>query len=387
MQLPFHASPQPTLGIEWELFIVDRNTRDLVSGASKILEHMGIDPRVGHPKVKNELFECIIEIITGVCDTVEEACADLAATLADVRKAANDLGYDLFSAGTHPFAHWEEQQISPGYRYHTLVDQLQWPARRLLICGIHFHVGVSSDVRVMQFLHATSYYIPHFLALSASSPYFGGIDTGLASGRSKVFEGLPTGGPPAQVPNWESFDNLVTTLISAQVIQSFREIWWDIRPHPIFGTLELRICDGIANLRVLGALAAVAQCLIVSFDRAVDQGQELPKPLDWIVRENKWSAARYGLDALIMGPDGVLMRLSESITNLVEDLMPVATDLGCQDELSVVNELLAAIPAQNLQRQMVSDGGTLVDVVEMLIRQSKQGERRTGQTRQAAQQL
>ncbi len=193
-----------------------------------------------HPKAKHELFECCIEIITGICTTVPEARADLAATLAEVRAAAERRGLTVICSGSHPTSSWSDQNVTPNPRYARLVDEMQWMARRLQIFGVHVHVGVRSPEKAVAIANALAAYIPHFLALSASSPFWECHDTGLASARSKVFEGLPTAGLPAPIESWSDFEMYMGTLVSAEAISTVREVWWDIRPHPDFGTVEVQ---------------------------------------------------------------------------------------------------------------------------------------------------
>src|SRR3954453_15293321 len=267
VQIPFHSSERASLGVEWELQLVDRQTRELTAGATEILAEItpaGLDE---HAKAKHELLQSTVEIITGVCSTVAEAKADLAGTLAEVVAAADRRGLGVQCAGSHPFTRWDSQQISPKERYAQLVKRMQWLARRLQIFGVHVHVGVRAPEKAIPIVNALAQYLPHFLALSASSPYWVGADTGLASARSKVFEGMPTAGLPYQLSGWDQFEEYMETLISTNAIESVREVWWDIRPHPDFGTVELRICDGLPTLDEVGAVAALSQCLVEQFDR------------------------------------------------------------------------------------------------------------------------
>jgi carboxylate-amine ligase len=364
----FNASAGASLGVEVELQLVDRESRDLRSGASEILRQLEKDRGEAHPKAKNELIESNIELITGICSTVGEARADLEATLAEVMPVARGLGLELLCAGTHPFADWSAQDITPNERYHRLVEEVQWPARRLAIFGIHTHVGVRSAEKAIAIANALTTYIPHFLALSASSPWFEGRDTGLASSRTKVFEGLPTAGLPQVLGGWEQFQELMTTLISAKSISSIREIWWDIRPHPNFGTVELRICDGMPTMSEIATVAALAQCLVARLDSLIDRGYTLPCPKAWIVGQNKWRAARHGVDAeLIVDEQGTLAPIRESIQELVEELTPAGRKLGCEAELLGALQILEDGPSYIRQRRWVEEGATLPDVVDRLI--------------------
>ena len=369
MSIQFLSSAGPSLGVEMELMLIDRESRELVKGAHEILAEMGEGhPDGSHPKAKAELLQSTVEIITGICNTAEQARADLDATLAELMQYTGSRGLDLACSGSHPFSDPVRQEITPNDRYRRLVDEMQWPARQMQIFGIHVHVGVRSGEKAIAMVNALSAYIPHMLALSASSPYWLGQDTGLASVRSKVFEGLPTAGPPWQLTGWGQFERFMETLITAKTIASIREVWWDIRPHPGFGTVELRICDGLTNLREVAALAALSQCLVQRFDRLIDRGYTLPVPRAWTVRENKWRAARHGLDAaIIVDETGNTLAMRDAITELVEELTPIARQLGCSRELADVLAIIDRGPSYLRQREVVSAGGTLVDVVDSLV--------------------
>ena len=369
MHIEFKSSPGASLGVEMELELVDAQTRELRSEASEILAVMGDGhPGHEHPKAKHELLESTIEIITGVCTTVKEARDDLAVTLAELVGHTAPRGIEVLCSGTHPFSNWADQQISPNPRYHKLVEEMQWLARRLQIFGIHVHVGVRSPEKVIAIANALSGYIPHFLAVSASSPYWMGQDTGLASSRSKVFEALPTAGLPYQLSGWPEFETFMASMVSSRSISSIREVWWDIRPHPDFGTVELRICDGLPRLKEVAAVAALSQCLVHWMDSLIDRGYGLPTPRSWIVRENKWKAARYGMDAeLIIHEDGSLQPVRTGLEELVTELTPVAAGLGCQEELCSLLTVAEEGPSYRRQRAVVAGGGTLVDVVDALV--------------------
>jgi carboxylate-amine ligase len=367
--IEFKPSQRCTLGVEVELQLVDRDTRELASVASAILAELGeAHPGGEHPKAKHELFECCIELNTGICHTVAEAKADLAATLDEVAAAAARRGLAVLSAGSHPFSDWHDQRVSPNPRYAALVDEMQWLARRLQIFGVHFHVGVRSAEKVIAIANVLRTYVPHFLALSASSPYWAGRDTGLASSRSAVFENLPTAGLPYVLSGWAEFETFMGTLLSAGAISTIREVWWDIRPHPDFGTVELRICDGISTLREVSALAALAQSLVHWLDTRADHGDVLPVARDWTVKQNKWRAARHGVAAsIIADEDGRQVPLPEAIGALGAELAPVATELGCAAELAILHDMLDQGPSYARQRRVVAAGGSLPDVVDALV--------------------
>nr|WP_246323764.1 glutamate--cysteine ligase [Petropleomorpha daqingensis] len=355
--------------------LVDRQTRELTSGAIEILEEIRPADADEHPKAKHELLQSTIEIITGICTTVGEAKADLAGTLAEVVAAADRRGLGLMCAGTHPFTDWQSQQISPKERYLELVERMQWLARRLQIFGVHVHVGVRAPEKAIPIVNALTQYVPHFLALSASSPFWKGADTGLASARSKVFESMPTAGLPYQLSGWHEFEDYMQTLISTHAIESVREVWWDIRPHPNFGTVELRICDGLPTLDEIGAVAALSQCLVEQFDRELDRGYTLPVPASWVLRENKWRAARYGLDAdIVVDEKGTVRPVRQAILDLVEDLTPTARRLGCAAELADVERVLAVGASYQRQRAVAAaHDGDLTAVVDSLLTELRDG--------------
>ena len=375
MKIDFSSSAGPSLGIEWELEIVDLETRELVSASNEILAEIAPEAGGDHPKAKHELFQSCIEVITGVCSTVAEARTDLTTTVAEVQAAAGRRGLGIMCSGSHPITDWETQDISDDERYRALVERNQWVARQLQIFGVHVHVGVREPDKVMPMVNALLSYVPHLLALSASSPFWIGSDTGLASYRSKVFEGLPTAGLPYQLSGWDQFERYMELLISTSAIQTVREVWWDIRPHPNFGTIELRICDGLPTIDEVTAVAAIAQCLVDQMDTQLDRGYQLPEPRAWIVRENKWRASRYGLDAeIIVDARGTVRPVREALGGLVEDLTPVAARLGCADELAVALRILERGASYERQRRVATEhGGDLRAVVDALLDEMRVG--------------
>ncbi|MCK9926188.1 glutamate--cysteine ligase [Frankia sp. Mgl5] len=376
MHIPFSSSPSSSLGIEWELELVDLQSRHLRGAATEILEDLRAKVgEEGAAKAKHELFESTIEVITGVCQTVPEATADLLGTVEVLRDLAERRGIGLMCSGTHPISEYSTQKITADDRYDRLVGRMQWLARRLLIFGVHVHVGVRSPEKAMPIVNALMSYIPHFLALSASSPYWLGSHTGLASSRSRVFESLPTAGLPYPLHDWAAFEGFMETLVTAGTIETIREVWWDIRPHPNFGTVELRICDGLPTLLEVGAVAALAQCIVDRMNTQLDRGYRLPAPQRWVVQENKWRAARYGLDAEIMVDDrGTVRPVRTDIADLVEDLLPVARRLGCETELTNVDRILssgASYTRQELAARRA--GGDLTSVVDTLLAEMNAG--------------
>lgn len=365
MKIIFNGSPNPTLGVELELQIIDPETKNLVSGAPGIIARSE-----GDPHVKPELIESTIELSTDVCRDVAAVREELTERVGRLVTICDELGYELASAGTHPFAEWAGQRVTSKERYSMLVERCQWPARRLMIFGLHVHVGVNSAEKAIAVVNALTTYLPHLLALSASSPFFNSLDTGLASSRVKVFESLPTAGLPYRLLNWAEFQRLMATLINAKAIESIREVWWDIRPHPDFGTVEVRICDGLATLDDVVAMTAMIQALVVWLGDLYDEGTYFPLQRHWVVRENKWRAARWALDAeIIVDEDGRLERLSESVEKLIETLHPVATRLGSQGELAGIKAMMAKTPSYRWQRQIYEASGGFKPVVDAMVKE------------------
>ena len=370
MNIVFDPSETHTLGVEAELQVVDSaGALATDTAATKILAELD-DSRA----YKHELLECTIEVITDVCPTVKAVRADLGGKIERLIEVSEGLGYRVLCTGTHPFSAWADQTVSPDPRYHSLIENCQWTARRLLIFGIHTHVGLASGEQAIAVGNALATYIPHFLALSSSSPFWQGRDTGLSSARSKVFESLPTAGLPYEMENWGQFQRFMRTLIGAGTIRSIREVWWDIRPHPGFGTLELRICDGISSLKELASIVALSQCLVVWLAERYNAGLDMFDHQAWTIRENKWRAARYGLDAeIIRDEDGNVMSLRRSISDICERLTPTAERLGCSAELKGIDDILERGTSSTRQREVYRETGDLSKVVDLLVEELQSG--------------
>ncbi|WP_059015599.1 glutamate--cysteine ligase [Mycobacterium sp. M26] len=363
-RIDFAGSPRPTLGVEWEFALIDAATRDLSNEAAAVIADLGENPHV-----HKELLRNTVEIVTGVCDTVGEAMDDLRSTLRDVRGAVQDRGMELFCAGTHPFAEWSAQKLTDAPRYAELIKRTQWWGRQMLIWGVHVHVGVSSAHKVMPIISSLLNHYPHLLALSASSPFWMGEDTGYASNRSMMFQQLPTAGLPFQFETWRQFEEFVYDQKKTGIIDHINEVRWDIRPSPHLGTVEVRIFDGVSNLRELSALVALTHCLIVDLDRRLDAGEQLPVMPPWHVQENKWRAARYGLDAIIiLDADSNERLVTEDLDDLLTRLQPVAESLHCADELAAVAEIPRRGASYQRQHRVADEnGGDLHAVVDSLV--------------------
>jgi glutamate---cysteine ligase / carboxylate-amine ligase len=374
VRIDFHGSPRPTLGVEWELALVDRESRDLVNAASDLFAVAG--PRLSDDRrLHKELLRNTVELVTGVCDTVEEAMDDLRGTLQVVLPAADELGIDLMGAGTHPFAKWSAQQLTPGHRYEELINRTQWWGRQMLIWGVHVHVGLAERDRVMPVLSSLLNHYPHLQALSASSPVWAGTDTGYASNRALMFQQLPTAGLPFQFQTWAEFEAFAEDQLTTGVIEVLSEIRWDVRPAPHLGTLENRVCDGVSNLHELAALVALMHCLVVDLDTRLAGGEPLPTMPPWHVQENKWRAARYGLEAIvILDAQNTERLVTDDLADLLERLTPTARRLGCEDQLRRVADIPAHGASYERQRAVADEsGGDLVAVVDSVVQELRDG--------------
>ncbi|MGH3562685.1 MAG: glutamate--cysteine ligase, partial [Mycobacterium sp.] len=307
--------------------------------------------------------------VSGVCDCTAQAIDDLRVTLATTRQIVRDRGMELFCAGAHPFARWSAQKLTDAPRYAELIKRTQWWGRQMLIWGVHVHVGIGSARKVMPIMSSLLLYYPHLLALSASSPWWGGEDTGYASNRAMMFQQLPTAGLPFHFQTWAEFEGFVYDQKKTGIIDHMDEIRWDIRPSPHLGTLEVRVCDGVSNLRELGALVALTHCLIVDLDRRLDAGETLPIMPPWHVQENKWRAARYGLDAvIILDADSNERLVTEDLDDVLTRLEPVAKTLDCVDELAAAYDIYRLGASYQRQRRVAEEhDGDLRAVVDALV--------------------
>lgn len=368
--IEWNTSKGTTLGVEWEVQLVDAQTRMLRQDAGIVLSGLpGLSETGEHPQMRHELMQSTIEVVTGICGTVAEAKADLAGSLKDLQQTAAVHGIVLAASGTHAMSDWREGKMAPSQRYAELLDQIQWPARRLQTCACHIHVGLRDSRRVMPIINAMAVYLPHILGLTAASPFWCGQDTGLASSRSVIFGTLPNSGPPPVLPDWKGFEDYMATQLRAGTINTIKEVWWDIRPHPDFGTIEVRIADAPPTPREVGMLAALVQCLVQLFDTQYDRGYTLPSRLPWVTADNKWRATRYGLDAVAITDNaGSTAPLRDEIFELIRDLEPVAWRLGCPEELAVAHDVLEAGASCDRQRAIKAVANDeLASVVDALV--------------------
>ena len=323
--------------------------------------------------MKQELLLNTVELVTGVCSTVREAKADLSSALAAVRDVTDPMGVELFCAGSPPFAAPRLQPVTDKERYAKLIDRTQWWGHQMVIYGVHVHVGLDHRDKALPVLDGLVNYFPHFQAISASSPFWAGEDTGYASQRALMFQQLPTAGLPFQFPSWAVYEDYVEDMFTTGVIDTISEIRWDIRPVPALGTIEMRVCDGLSTLQDVGAVAALTQCLVDEFSTALDNGWAIPTMPPWHVQENKWRAARYGMDAIIiLNAAGKEMPVTEHLReHVLNRLEPVARKLGCSEELADVEKILEAGAGYQRQRRVAAehDGdlrAVVLDVVSQL---------------------
>ncbi|MGV9296510.1 MULTISPECIES: glutamate--cysteine ligase [Amycolatopsis] len=375
MRIDFQASRRSTVGAEWELALVDRRSGELRSVAEELLAAVCPEGEAEHPRIKQELLLNTIEVVSGVCRTVGEVKKDLDEALDEVHRVADPLGVELFSAGSHPFSSWYRQKVTDKERYAKLIDRTQWWGRQMLIYGVHVHVGLDHRDKVLPVLDGLLRYAPHLQALSASSPYWSGEDTGYASNRALMFQQLPTAGLPFQFREWAELEGYVEDMFTTGVIDHFSEIRWDIRPAPHFGTIEMRVCDGLPTLQEVGAISALTQCLVDDFSARLDKGETLPVLPPWHVQENKWRAARYGLDAIvILDAAGRERLVTEDLAELLDRLEPVARRLDCVRELRDVENILRVGASYQRQRAVAKQyNGSLKAVVAALVTEMRDG--------------
>ncbi|MGO1181896.1 MAG: glutamate--cysteine ligase [Micrococcaceae bacterium] len=359
MNLNFAASSASTLGLEWELALVDPVTAELRPVAEQVIAELNSTPEADHVVVGHVTGEYLmntVELVTGVCSTVSEGLDQLASTAQRVIPVAQRHGAQLYSQGSHPFAEALHEPVSPADRYGKMLDRTQWWGRQMVIYGVHVHVGVARQDKAMAAVNQLVNYSPHLLALSASSPYWEGVDTGYQSQRTLMFQQLPTSGLPFQFEQWSGFEQCVADLTHTGVIDDVSECRWDLRAVPRLGTVEMRVCDGMSTLKEIGAVAALTQCLVHD---VTENGAEVEIMAPWYVQENKWRAARYGLDAIIIvNGAGDELLVTEHLELQVQRLAPIAEQLGCATELGWVREIIAGGGTAAHQRAVAARAST-----------------------------
>lgn len=371
MKIPaevFARSPEPTLGVEWEVALVDRDSRDLVPRGAELIDLA----TAAYPDihVEKEFLQNTVELVTGICTTVPEAIAELETSLAAVEEAAAKLGIDVWASGGHPFTDFRENPLSDKPSYQEIISRTQYWGKQMLLWGTHVHVGISHEERVWPIINALMAKYPHLLAISACSPGWQGIDTGYASNRTMLYQQLPTAGMPYQFATWGQWQSYMRDQAISGVINHTGSMHFDIRPAAKWGTVEVRVSDAASNLRELSAVVALTHCLVVHYDRMIDAGEDLPVLQPWHVAENKWRGARYGMDALVITSretDGAWVK--DELAQMVEELTPLARELGCAKELAVVHEIIDSGAGYERQRRLFQETGSWRDVVEQTCRE------------------
>ena len=367
--LPFAHSERSTLGVEWELQLIDRDSLDLRQCAAEILRAVRPDPHI-----HGEMMLNTVELVSGARRTVAECLEDIALAFDRLLPVTEPLRVDLSSAGTHPFADPLVQKVTDTERYARLVDRTRLWGHQMLIFGTHVHVGLEDRAKALPILRALLTRTAHLQCLSASSPFWAGLDTGYADNRAMMFQQLPTAGAPHQLETWDELEAYAGDMIHTGVIEDFTEVRWDVRPSPRLGTIEVRACDAATNLTELAGIAALTQCLVESFSRALDRGEELDAMPAWYVDENKWRSARYGMDAILITDSlGNEELVTDTVERMVTELAPVAADLGCEAELEGVRATLEAGASYQRQLAAVRSGGGNEAAVRLLLAEVRAG--------------
>ncbi len=353
-----------TLGVEEEYMLLDPETFDLVQHIDTVLAAAAGSEF--EARINSELMQSVIEITTPVCRTAADVEKELTQLRSYVIGVAGEKNLRVGSAGTHPFSLFERQRITAKDRYRSMVDQMQYIARRELIFGMHVHVAVDGPEKAIQVVNGLLNHLGQLLALSASSPFWRGEPTGLASSRQMVFAAMPRAGPPPRFRDYNDYAEVVGQLERTGCIADYTHIWWDIRLHPRLGTVEIRICDGVTRLEDAVAIAAFCQSLVKHYSELYDRGEEIPSYHRILTTENKWLAARYGLEAPVMDlATGRRNRVpvAQLVRRTLRDLEPHARDLGCESELDGIRSILSRGNGSDRQLRIFNANRDIVEVV------------------------
>jgi carboxylate-amine ligase len=359
-----------TIGVEEEFQIVDPASCELRSHVSEL---MAASAELGE-QVKPEMHQSIIEIGTKICQNVNELDADMRRTRGELVRAAESRGLQVAAAGTHPFSSWIDQVISPGERYKNIVEEMGQLARSLLIFGMHVHVAVPDRTTMIDLMNMARYFLPHLLALSTSSPFWMGRDTGLKSFRTTVFRRFPRTGIPDHLSSWNQYEDYVELLIRLHSIDSAKKIWWDVRPHPTFGTLEFRIFDVVTRVDEAVAIAALTQAIVVKLHRLYTSNMGFRMYHRALIEENKWRAARWGIEGKLIDfgkqievPMGLL---AEELLEFVDDVLD---DLGSRAALEPIHRIFREGTSAERQLHVYKQTGDLKEVVRHIVEETRAG--------------
>ncbi|MBL0884675.1 glutamate--cysteine ligase [Myceligenerans indicum] len=371
--LLFGTSRRSSIGLEWEVGLVDAGSGALSQVAPQVIEELS--PQGSDPRIKPELLRNTVEIATGVCGDVGAAGAEITDLLGRVADSAGRHGAAVIGGAMHPLARWEDQLVTDKERYSRLVDRIQVFVRQLVTWGLHVHVGVEDRDKVLALVQGMLTYAPHLQALSASSPYWGGVATGYASTRAMLFQQIPTAGLPHPFTRWHEVEAYTEDMRRVGVATEFNEIHWDVRPSPAYGTIEVRVCDGPTNVTEALALAALTHCLVEHLSTELDHGRELPTLPLWFVKENKWRAARYGMDAtVITSAEGDQLPVADAVEKVLVELEPTAERLGCPQQLAAVADIVRDGSSYQRQRAVAEAAdGDLEAVVRAMLAEMRAG--------------
>ncbi|HUI73917.1 MAG TPA: carboxylate-amine ligase [Candidatus Acidoferrum sp.] len=360
-----------TIGVEEEFQIIDPVTCELRSHVMQLVSSASPDIL---DQVKQEMHQSIVETGTRICENVGELRIEMHRTRGELVAAAERAGLQVAAAGTHPFSSWIDQVISPGERYQNIVEELQQLARSLLIFGMHIHVAMPDKQTTIDLMNMVRYFLPHLLALSTSSPFWMGRNTGLKSFRTTVFRRFPRTGVPEQFESWSEYENFVNLLVRLNCIDNGKKIWWDVRPHPAFGTLEFRMCDVTTKIEEAVAIAALTQAIVVKLHRLYTHNQSWRIYRRALIEENKWRAARYGIEGKMVdfGKEAeVPMRsLIPELLELVDD---VVDDLGSRSAVEYIQTILHEGTSAERQLRVFEQTGDLNAVVRHLVAETRGG--------------
>jgi carboxylate-amine ligase len=356
---------QFTLGIEEEFQIVDPQTRELRSHVSEFLDE---GKMLLGEQIKPEMIQSMVEVGTGVCQNIQEARADITRLRSIISQLARKKGLEIIAASTHPISQWKEQEIYDDPHYALLIEELQMVARSLLIFGLHVHVGVADRERQIHIMNASRYFLPHVLALTTSSPFWMGINTGLKSYRSEVFKKFPRTDIPDHFDSYQSFQRYVDLLLKTNSIGNPKKIWWDIRPHPNFPTLEFRICDIPTRVDDTIAIAALFQAIVAKLTKLIEKNLGFRLYRRMLIQENKWRAVRYGLEGkLIDFGKQKEVPVRDLILELLEFVDDVVDELDSRKEIEHIHTILERGTSADEQLQVYRETNDLKAVVDRLI--------------------
>jgi carboxylate-amine ligase len=364
--------PSLSIGIEEEYQTIDPVTRDLRSHIHAEIVAKG-RTLLGEI-VKPEMHQSVVEIGTGVCKNIKEAKEEIRSIRRQIIALARENNLRLAAGGTHPFAQWRDQEIYPDERYHTIVEDMKMVARANLIFGLHVHIGVEDHETAIQIMNGARYFLPHILALSANSPFWLGMDTGLRSYRCKVFDKFPRTQIPDLFQSWSEFENFVDLLIKTKCIDNAKKIWWDIRPHPYFPTLEFRICDMPMRIDETIAIAALCQAIIAKLYKLHERNLAFRHYSRALIMENKWRAARYGLDGnLIDFGKQMEVPVRSLVDEILEFVSDVIEEIDSVEEVGYVRRILDEGNGADRQLRVFAETGDLKQVVDYMIEETEMG--------------